>query len=62
MYQRAERPLYRIDVELDEKIYGPGQIITGKVHLQLDKKLYCDQITVQFYGSARVFWIEDVVR
>lgn len=48
-------------IELGERIYNPGDTITGKVHLELHKKLCCDVLTVRLYGSARVFFTETVV-
>ncbi|KAE9549950.1 hypothetical protein FO519_006829 [Halicephalobus sp. NKZ332] len=45
-------------IELKERIYNPGDTITGKVHLELKKKLCCDILTVKLYGSARVFFTE----
>ena len=48
-------------IELDEKIYNPGEIITGKLHLELKKKLTCDVINIRLFGSVRVFFVKSMV-
>uniref|UniRef100_A0A914XZR8 Arrestin-like N-terminal domain-containing protein n=1 Tax=Panagrolaimus superbus TaxID=310955 RepID=A0A914XZR8_9BILA len=47
-------------IELDERIYNPGDVVTGKLHLELKKKLTCDVIKIQLFGSVRVFFIKSV--
>uniref|UniRef100_A0AC35G264 Arrestin C-terminal-like domain-containing protein n=1 Tax=Panagrolaimus sp. PS1159 TaxID=55785 RepID=A0AC35G264_9BILA len=51
---------YEAYIELDERIYNPGDVITGKLHLELKKKLTCDVIKIQLFGSVRVFFIKSV--
>lgn len=47
-------------VEFLEKwsLYHPGETVNGQIHLKLNDKIFCDSISVLFYGSARVFWVE----
>uniref|UniRef100_A0A7E4VX75 Arrestin_C domain-containing protein n=1 Tax=Panagrellus redivivus TaxID=6233 RepID=A0A7E4VX75_PANRE len=45
---------YDIYVEFHERIYKPGDTVTGNVHLSLRKKLACDIVQVQLYGEAKV--------
>lgn len=54
-------PKYEGYVELNERMYNPGDTITGKAHLELRKKLYCDTINIKLYGSVRVFFTETIV-
>ncbi|VDN07014.1 unnamed protein product [Thelazia callipaeda] len=53
---------YHIDIILNKKIYNPGETIYGEVIFRFDKKLSCDMITVQLFGSVRVFWIDNGIR
>ncbi|VDK19954.1 unnamed protein product [Anisakis simplex] len=47
---------YSIEVTLGERIYNPGDLIQGRIHLSLNRKLFCDTILVQLYGAVKVFW------
>ncbi|KAI6196880.1 hypothetical protein M3Y94_01160500 [Aphelenchoides besseyi] len=51
-------PVYQTDLFLDQTIYNPGSFVNGQVTFKLDKKLHCDRITAQLYGSARVFFVQ----
>lgn len=52
-----------IFIEIDGKIYTPGDQLTGTLIVKLSdkRKLFVDEIIVQLYGAARVLWIEDQV-
>jgi hypothetical protein len=52
-----------IFIEIDEKMYSPGDRLTGSLIVKLSdkRKLFVDEIVIQFYGAARVLWIEDQV-
>lgn len=53
---------YGVEILLDQPIYNPGDILTGLIKLDLKKKLCCELVTVQLYGSARVLFTEKIVR
>uniref|UniRef100_A0A914E882 Arrestin-like N-terminal domain-containing protein n=1 Tax=Acrobeloides nanus TaxID=290746 RepID=A0A914E882_9BILA len=53
---------YEIEVILEKAIYNPGDLLTGEVRLTLYRKLCCELITVQLYGSTRVFFTEKVTK
>lgn len=54
-------PLFDAYIELHERIYNPGDTITGKLHMELRKKLCCEILIVKLYGSVRVFFTETTV-
>lgn len=56
----AQSP-YQADIFLEKPIYNPGELINGQVTLRLAKKLCCEIIHAQLYGSARVFFIKKSV-
>ncbi|KAI1727775.1 arrestin domain-containing protein 2 [Ditylenchus destructor] len=61
IYGTKEAPSpYRAEIDLDQQIYNPGQEIIGKLKLVLNKRLNCDLLTVRLYGSARVFFTENL--
>jgi len=49
---------YDVEIELEHKIYNPGQVIKGKIKMNLERKLHCQYMSVQLFGSARVFFTE----
>lgn len=53
----AQSP-YEAHIELEQRIYNPGDVVSGQVLLQLDRPLYCDRIAVRLFGSVRVFFTE----
>lgn len=53
--------IYQADIFLDKPIFNPGDLVTGQVVLRLAKKLFCDTLSVQLFGSARVFFVQKTV-
>ncbi|CAD5211438.1 unnamed protein product [Bursaphelenchus okinawaensis] len=53
---------YKIEIFLDQKILHPGQKLTGTVILDLQKALSCSRIEVQLFGSARVFFVQQITK
>jgi hypothetical protein len=52
---------YQMEIFLDQPIYNPGDMVTGQIILDLNKKLCCDTISAQLFGSARVFFVQRMV-
>lgn len=49
---------YDVSIELDKLIYNPGDVVSGKVLLNLERPLPCDRICARLFGVARVFFTE----
>ncbi|KHN75536.1 Arrestin domain-containing protein 5 [Toxocara canis] len=54
-HRTMDKP-YVVDVLLTKRLYNPGDIIQGEIQFHLRRKLFCDTITVQLCGTAKVFW------
>jgi len=53
---------YQSDIFLDKHIYNPGDLVAGQVTLKLSRKLCCDTVALQLYGSARVFFVQKITK
>lgn len=54
--EQVRKP-FIVNVFLNQRIYGPGDTVDGEIELDLRKRMLCDLITAQIYGSAKVFFI-----
>jgi len=54
--------LKRLEIVCDksEKVYRPGDVITGYCAIQLDGKLDLNQLVIKLRGCAEVRWAESV--
>jgi hypothetical protein len=52
---------YQADIFLEKPIYNPGDTLNGQITLRLGRKLCCDRVHVQLFGSARVFFVQKSV-
>lgn len=57
----ASSSQYQVHIELEQRIYNPGDVVSGQVLLDLERPLACDRITARLFGSARVFFTELLV-
>uniref|UniRef100_A0A0N5AXP4 Arrestin_C domain-containing protein n=1 Tax=Syphacia muris TaxID=451379 RepID=A0A0N5AXP4_9BILA len=54
--ERSRKP-FEVKIYLSQNIYNPGDTLQGEVVLELRRKMFCDLVTVQLYGAARVFFV-----
>uniref|UniRef100_A0A914P585 Arrestin-like N-terminal domain-containing protein n=1 Tax=Panagrolaimus davidi TaxID=227884 RepID=A0A914P585_9BILA len=50
-----------ISIELTKTLFEPGELISGKVHLNFESKIECDKITAHFIGGLQTKIICDSI-